>query len=106
MVKREGPAVRIDNSEPSLNQYFGLTAPRLHRQFSVSQPQKGYISVNPWRDVKKTVLRVRMSKTGYAYNQKEIELISRALERITGREEYYVKVVGMIIMVCLNLQKP
>ena len=60
---------------------------------------KGYIKVNPMRDVKLTVKGQDM-EDGYAYNHKEIELILEALERVTGREEYSAKMAGMVITTC------
>ena len=60
---------------------------------------KGYIKVNPMRDVKLTVKGQDM-EDGYAYSVKEVELILEALERVTGREEYSAKMAGMIIAVC------
>ena len=60
---------------------------------------KGYIKVNPMRDVKLTVKGQDM-EDGYAYSVKEIELILEALERVTGREEYSAKMAGMVITTC------
>ena len=60
---------------------------------------KGYIKVNPMRDVKLTVKGQDM-EDGYAYSVKEVELILEALERVTGREEYSAKMAGMVITTC------
>src|SRR5207245_10005588 len=56
---------------------------------------KGYIKVNPMRDVKLTVKGQDM-EDGYAYSVKEVELILEGLERVTGREETYVNMAGMV----------
>src|SRR5437016_3407112 len=81
-------------------------APSLHLLYSICRRQslsdataKGYIKVNPMRDVKLAVKGQEM-EDGYAYSVKEIELILEALERVTGREEYSAKMAGMIIAVC------
>src|SRR5947208_13598045 len=60
---------------------------------------KGYIKVNPMRDVKLTV-RGQEMEDGYAYSVKEIELILEALERASVREEYSAKMAGMLVTVC------
>jgi integrase len=60
---------------------------------------KGYIKANPWRDVKLTRKGQEM-EDGYAYTQKEVELILEALEQVTGREEYSAKMAGMVVTVC------
>ena len=60
---------------------------------------KGYIKVNPMRDVKLTVKGQDM-EDGYAYSVKEVELILEALEHVTGREEYSAKMAGMVITTC------
>src|SRR5438132_1216191 len=60
---------------------------------------KGYIKVNPMRDVKLTVKGQDM-EDGYAYSVKEVELILEALERVTGREEYSAKMASMVITTC------
>jgi integrase len=59
---------------------------------------KGYIAVNPWRDVKKTVAGQDVEDC-VAYTQKEIEAILDALEHVSGREEYSATMASMALSV-------
>jgi hypothetical protein len=59
---------------------------------------KGYIAVNPWRDVKKTVAGQDVEDC-VAYTQKEIEAILEALEHVSGREEYSATMASMALSV-------
>lgn len=59
---------------------------------------KGYITSNPWRDVKKTVAGQEVEEC-VAYTQKEIEMVLDALEHVSGREEYSARMAGMALSV-------
>jgi len=59
---------------------------------------KGYITANPWRDVKKTVAG-RDVEDGYAYTQQEIEACLDALARVEGREAYSAEMASMALSV-------
>jgi integrase len=60
---------------------------------------KGYIKYNPWRDVKKTTAGQDV-EDGYAYNEREIEDILAALERVAGREDRSAELAGMLVTLC------
>lgn len=66
---------------------------------------KGYIvaatgeTKNPWRDARKGIKCQDVEET-VAYNQRGIEQILDALERISGREEYSARLAGMLVSTC------
>src|SRR5437899_335953 len=57
---------------------------------------KGYITVNPWREVKKTTTGQDV-EDGYAYDQREVEQILDTLEHVSGRETYSAQMAGMAV---------
>ena len=57
---------------------------------------KGYITYNPWRDVRKTTTGQDVDD-GYAYTQREVEQILDTLEHVSGRETYSAQMAGMAV---------